>query len=251
MDAKLVVVGGETQTSEYPLSLPAIVGRSRTADLKLGHPLVSRKHCELFESDGQLMIRDLGSLNGTFVGEARISDTTALPPGATVTIGAVTFQAVYGDMTAEDPADANTSELPDFLAAPAPSSNATASSVEQTLEMDGDSSPVTEPAAAEEGEGGFDFGWLEESGTESEASVEAPAVEESPAIEEPAEAEIVADQTVEPVEQDDALDLPEPTAADVNGVPIEDLNEFAPPEQQPAAGGDDDDDLSDFFASLK
>lgn len=95
MNAKLVVVSGETQSSEYPLALPAIIGRSRQANLTLGHPLVSRKHCELFETAGVLMVRDLGSLNGTFVGQTRINDEAALATGGLLTVGPVTFQAVY------------------------------------------------------------------------------------------------------------------------------------------------------------
>ena len=95
MNAKLVVVSGETQSAEYAIALPAIIGRSRQANLTLGHPLVSRKHCELFESEGLLMVRDLGSLNGTFVGETRITSEAPLGAGGLLTVGPVTFQAVY------------------------------------------------------------------------------------------------------------------------------------------------------------
>ena len=96
MEAKLVVVGGDVQTRQYELHLPAVIGRSRSTDLTLGHPLVSRQHCEVFESNGMLMVRDLGSLNGTFVGETRIAEQ-AIPvkPGDLLTIGPVTFRAEY------------------------------------------------------------------------------------------------------------------------------------------------------------
>ena len=67
MDAKLVVVGGDAKAAEIKLRLPTIIGRGRGASLALPHPLVSRQHCEIFEANGQLMVRDLGSLNGTFV----------------------------------------------------------------------------------------------------------------------------------------------------------------------------------------
>lgn len=165
MDAKLVVVSGETQANEYPLSLPTIVGRSRSADITLGHNLVSRKHCELYESDGRLVIRDLGSLNGTFVGDTRISDATVLPPGATVTIGAVTLKAVYGDMRSSD----ITSQPSDAAAAVPPSPQATAAPIEQTLEMEDFSSPATEPTANVESNAGFNFDWLEESNSQDDA----------------------------------------------------------------------------------
>lgn len=245
MDAKLVVVGGEAPATEYELSLPAIVGRSRTADIKLGHPLVSRKHCEFFESDGQLAIRDLGSLNGTFVGEERISEAVLLPPGATVTIGAVTFQAVYGDMESPAATEADTSELPDFMAAPVVAA-AVAAPIEQTIEMsevDAAESPVTEPAGAGQ-DAGFDFGWLEEPGEESAEAESEPVAAMEPEPEAEPVAEIVEEQVAE-----DELNLPDASLAEQNGS-AEEVNEFSPPAEEPS-GGKEDDDLSDFFASLK
>jgi pSer/pThr/pTyr-binding forkhead associated (FHA) protein len=55
---------------------------------------VSRQHCELFELNGQLMVRDLGSLNGTFVNNQRITESP-LAPNELLTVGTVTFRAVY------------------------------------------------------------------------------------------------------------------------------------------------------------
>ncbi len=96
MDVKLVVVGGDTaQGSEFALQLPTVVGRSKTADVPLPNPLVSRKHCEIFEAGGQLMVRDLGSLNGTYIGKTRIESESAIPPGSLLTIGAITFRVEY------------------------------------------------------------------------------------------------------------------------------------------------------------
>src|SRR5262245_60803505 len=94
LSAKLVVVGGEVKSAEIKLRLPSTIGRGRGATIMLPHPLVSRQHCELFETNGRLMVRDLGSLNGTFVNNERISESP-LPPGELLTVGAVTFRAVY------------------------------------------------------------------------------------------------------------------------------------------------------------
>jgi len=94
LSAKLVVVGGEVKSAEIKLRLPSTIGRGRGATIMLPHPLVSRQHCELFETNGKLMVRDLGSLNGTFVNNERISEAP-LPPGELLTVGAVTFRAVY------------------------------------------------------------------------------------------------------------------------------------------------------------
>jgi predicted component of type VI protein secretion system len=92
----LIVVGGDAQSRQFELHLPAVIGRSRRTDVRLGHPLVSRQHCEVFEADGLLMVRDLGSLNGTFVGDTRIAEQ-AMPvkPGELLTVGPVTFRAEY------------------------------------------------------------------------------------------------------------------------------------------------------------
>jgi predicted component of type VI protein secretion system len=94
LNAKLVVVGGEVKTAEIKLRLPSTIGRGRGAGIMLPHPLVSRQHCELYEADGRLMVRDLGSLNGTFVNNERITEA-AIPPGELLTVGAVTFRALY------------------------------------------------------------------------------------------------------------------------------------------------------------
>lgn len=96
MDVTLVVVGGDAKPSEIKLKLPAILGRGREATLTLPHSLISRQHCEIKESDGQLLVRDLGSLNGTFVGSQRVNEAV-LPAGELLTIGTITFRAIYGD----------------------------------------------------------------------------------------------------------------------------------------------------------
>jgi len=96
MQVKLIVVGGDVRPSEIDLELPAVLGRGRDARISLPQGLVSRRHCELFESEGMLRVRDLGSLNGTFVGSQRIEDAE-LPAGDLLTVGTVTFRAVYGE----------------------------------------------------------------------------------------------------------------------------------------------------------
>jgi pSer/pThr/pTyr-binding forkhead associated (FHA) protein len=94
LQVTLKVVGGELESAEIPLQLPAIIGRGRDVAINLSHPLVSRRHCELLESHGQLRVRDLGSLNGTFVGSQRVVEAT-VRPGDLLTVGTVTFRALY------------------------------------------------------------------------------------------------------------------------------------------------------------
>jgi pSer/pThr/pTyr-binding forkhead associated (FHA) protein len=96
MYAKLIVVEPNVDPREVQIRLPITIGRSPDALLRLDHSLVSRLHCELVEENGQIIVRDLGSRNGTFVGGQRI-ETAPLPPGELLTIGGITFRAVYAD----------------------------------------------------------------------------------------------------------------------------------------------------------
>jgi len=94
MRVKLIVVGGKASRTVIALKLPTVIGRSREAQLTVAHPMISRRHCEVYESDGLLMIRDLGSLNGTLVDSQRIREAP-LPPKGEFTVGPLTFQARY------------------------------------------------------------------------------------------------------------------------------------------------------------
>ena len=94
MDAKLLIVMGNTTKRQVSLQLPAVVGRSRDADVKVIHPLISRRHCEISENNGLLMLRDLASLNGTMIGGRRI-ELAPLLPDAEFAIGPLRFRVLY------------------------------------------------------------------------------------------------------------------------------------------------------------
>lgn len=96
MHATLVVVGGKTDKRRLSVKLPTILGRSRQADLKIAHSLISRKHCALLCRDGVVILRDLGSLNGTFVRGEKVAGDVRLLPNDEFSIGPVTFQVQYG-----------------------------------------------------------------------------------------------------------------------------------------------------------
>jgi predicted component of type VI protein secretion system len=94
MNARLLVVLGNAIKREVTLHLPTVLGRSREADITVPHPLISRRHCEISEHNGLLMVRDLTSLNGTMIGGRRI-ESAALLPDAEFTIGPVMFRVLY------------------------------------------------------------------------------------------------------------------------------------------------------------
>ncbi|MFQ5424760.1 MAG: FHA domain-containing protein [Phycisphaerae bacterium] len=66
------------------------VGRNSGADLRIPVDRVSRSHCLLAINGNLVTLRDLGSSNGTFVNDTRITEV-ALHAGDQITIGPVTF----------------------------------------------------------------------------------------------------------------------------------------------------------------
>ena len=61
-------------------------GRSTSADIFLDDVTVSRKHAEFVREGQQFVVRDIGSLNGTYVNRTRI-DAAVLRTGDEVQIG--------------------------------------------------------------------------------------------------------------------------------------------------------------------
>jgi predicted component of type VI protein secretion system len=56
-----------------------IVGRKEDCDLRLEHKSVSKMHCVIVKTDGLLLLRDLGSTNGTRVNGQRVRRAALLP----------------------------------------------------------------------------------------------------------------------------------------------------------------------------
>ena len=117
MDVKLIVVEGDTSADEVSVTLPAVIGRGRDAGVTLRHPLISRRHCELSESNGRMHVKDLNSLNGTFVDHNNI-DEAVVPTGSLLTVGGYTFRVDYQDAgSGTQIEDADTVNSGDDLAA--------------------------------------------------------------------------------------------------------------------------------------
>jgi predicted component of type VI protein secretion system len=74
-----------------------MLGRGEEAKFRIQHDLVSRRHCEFFERQGQVYVRDLGSTNGTFLNDEQVpaSTKTAVSPGAVVRVGGLSFAVDY------------------------------------------------------------------------------------------------------------------------------------------------------------
>ena len=85
------------------------IGRAPTNEIVVNQEQCSRNHAEIFQSQGQWMVRDLGSRNGVIVGSDPIEGDYALVPGDVIRI-ARTQMAFVHDLASAYPEAS--SELP-------------------------------------------------------------------------------------------------------------------------------------------
>jgi hypothetical protein len=76
MALHLYVGNGLRQGNAIPLTedRPLVIGRNPSADVLLPEGYVSRWHAEILVADGRVLLRDLGSRNGTWLGERRLAE---------------------------------------------------------------------------------------------------------------------------------------------------------------------------------
>ena len=69
-----------------------VIGRAPESQLHLDSPGISRRHAELRVGDDEVVLADLGSINGSFVNEARLTLPVALKDGDLVRLGVLVFR---------------------------------------------------------------------------------------------------------------------------------------------------------------
>jgi len=100
--ARLTIISAEGQTRSVELQRHNTLGRHPSNSVQLLDRIVSKNHCHIDEDSGGYILKDLGSLNGTFVNGQRIYDTHFLHPGDEVTLGSTRVL-----FSAEQPASSN------------------------------------------------------------------------------------------------------------------------------------------------
>lgn len=83
------------------------IGTSPDADLVLRDPTVSRMHAELSLLPSGVRVKDLGSTNGTFVGESKI-ESVVLPAGSEVRFGKSRVELLAADVPVPEAPSAET-----------------------------------------------------------------------------------------------------------------------------------------------
>jgi pSer/pThr/pTyr-binding forkhead associated (FHA) protein len=87
-----------------------VVGRKEECDICLRHKSISKMHCVIVKSDGLLLLRDLGSTNGTRVNGQRVR-RAALLPNDQLAVAAYRFQVQFGPEEPPGPVQDRTQQL--------------------------------------------------------------------------------------------------------------------------------------------
>src|SRR3954451_7989636 len=86
--SKLVVTAGALRGTTVPLGSGAVtIGRACDSTLVLEGDFAYAHHARLVPSAGQWLIEDLGSTNGTYLDQTKVTRPTPVPVGALVRIG--------------------------------------------------------------------------------------------------------------------------------------------------------------------
>jgi len=141
MEFQLVVLRGKSAATALKLGDGVTTaGRHDECQLRIKSSEVSRKHCQFFEKNGMLMVKDLGSANGTFLNGKKIEGQRVLEPGDELTLGPVKLkvEALGKPGSGSRPS----TPKPGDTAIPAPSVKPGAASDE--FEIDFDDEPASE-----------------------------------------------------------------------------------------------------------
>ncbi len=124
MNVRLELSHAQANVRRVVLRSDTLVGRARGCNLRIASSEVSRRHCKIILTDDSVLVRDLGSSNGTFVDGVQIEPETdvAVAPGSQLSVGGVNFivhfdAPVLTDSDFEPDATGSTIDYPHGLAA--------------------------------------------------------------------------------------------------------------------------------------
>ncbi len=100
--AYLIVLAGSMMGEMFKLAgARTVIGRGQRAEARILDEGISREHCEIVLSDGQQVLRDLGSTNGTFCKGVRVTEHV-LADGDKILVGSNTvLKFTYHDQIDE------------------------------------------------------------------------------------------------------------------------------------------------------
>jgi pSer/pThr/pTyr-binding forkhead associated (FHA) protein len=99
MDVRLKVLAGANTGQEVKLLAPKFfIGRAEDCHLRPKSDLISRHHCVVMIEDSLVVVRDLGSRNGTFVNDEQVVGERELHAGDKLRVGPLQFEVVVVEL---------------------------------------------------------------------------------------------------------------------------------------------------------
>ncbi len=85
---RLVVTDGPLRGTTLPLGASAVlIGRAPSCTLVLDDDYSSSRHARVFPDGDQWLVEDMGSTNGTFLDDQRVTSAVPVRPGAQIRVG--------------------------------------------------------------------------------------------------------------------------------------------------------------------
>jgi hypothetical protein len=90
---QLVVTAGALAGTRITLGeAPITIGRAEDSTLVITDDYASARHARLVPRNGQWFVEDMGSTNGTYLGQAKVAAPTPVPIGVPIRIGRTSLE---------------------------------------------------------------------------------------------------------------------------------------------------------------
>lgn len=87
----VLVMFKDGERRDFPVTAEkTVIGRRQDSSLRIQTADVSRQHCEIFQNGKEIIVRDLGSSNGTYVNGKRVAEAR-LMAGDKLSVGPIIF----------------------------------------------------------------------------------------------------------------------------------------------------------------
>jgi pSer/pThr/pTyr-binding forkhead associated (FHA) protein len=90
---ELLVTESEGSPRSYPMNAdPLAIGRAESCEIILNDTYVSQMHARVYPKDGEWLVEDLGSTNGTYLNRAKVTQPSPVGVGDEIRIGKTTLE---------------------------------------------------------------------------------------------------------------------------------------------------------------
>ena len=93
----IVIYGHEMGRRVQVGTEPLTIGRSPNCQIPIDQESVSRRHCRIHLENGEFLVRDLGSTNGTYVNDDLVEPRGRLRHGDQLKVGRTILKFIVGD----------------------------------------------------------------------------------------------------------------------------------------------------------